>query len=129
MAVTTRFPTANEIETGGWTDPNNAHADDGVYATAAPAKNAAIGTRWLTWDFNTAIPATPAPTITKVQLIYEYKVSTGASVATMRVRARISDVDEENHDDTTEPLADTTITVDITADRAWTRADLLDAAL
>ena len=47
----------------------------------------------------------------------------------MRVRARISDVDEENHDDTTEPAADTVITVDITADRAWTRADLLDAVL
>lgn len=126
MAVSTRFPTANEVETTGWTDPNNAHADDGVYATAAPGKNGAIGTRWLTFGFDGAIPANS--TIDAVKIIYEYKVSTGASVATMRVRAQISGVNEENHDDTSEPLADTVITVDITADRAWTRADLLDAA-
>mgnify|MGYP001608609241 CR=1 FL=1 len=126
MTVSTQFPTANEVETTGWTDPNNAHADDGVYATAAPAKNGAIGTRWLTFGFDAVIPATDA--VSKVQIIYEYKVSTGASVATMRVRAQISGVNEENHDDTSEPLADTTITVDITADRAWTRADLLNAA-
>lgn len=129
MTVTTKFPTANEIETTGFTDPNNAHADDGSYATAAPGKNAEIGTRWKTWDFDTAIAASPTPTITKVQIIYEYKVNTNKSAATMRTRARISDVDEENHDDTAEPLADTVITVDITADRSWTRADLLDAVL
>ena len=127
MTVTTKFPTANETETTGWTNPNNAHADEGTYTTAAPGKNASIATRYKTWGFDAAIPASPTPTITKVQIIYEYKVDTNKSAATMRTRARISDVDEEDHDDTSEPLADSAITVDITADRAWTRADLLDA--
>lgn len=127
MPVITRFPATNEIETTGWTNPNNAHADDGSYATAAPAKNGAIGTRWLTFGFDNAIPA--GASITTVKIIYEYKVSVNTSIATMRVRARINDVDEENHDDTSEPLVDTVITVDITADRTWTRADLLNAAL
>ena len=126
MAVTTRFPTANEIETTGWTNPNNAHADDGVYATAAPGKNGAIGSRWLTFGFDGDIPA--GATITKVQIIYEYKVSTTASIATMRVRARIDDVDQANHDNTAEPTTDTVVTVDITADRSWTRANLLNAS-
>lgn len=129
MTVTVRFPTANEIETTGWTSPSNAHADDGVYATAAPAKNGAIGSRWYNFDFDTAIPASPTPTISAVKIIYQYNVSTAASVATMRTRARIDGVDQANHDDTTEPTTDTTITVDITADRTWTRANLLDASL
>jgi len=126
MTVSTRFPTANEVETTGWTNPNNAHADDGVYATAAPGKNAAIGTRYLTFGFDAAIPSGDA--IDAVKIIYEYNVSTTASIATMRVRARINDVNEENHDDASEPTTDAVITVDITADRAWTRDDLLDAA-
>ena len=45
-----------------------------------------------------------------------------------RTRAQISGVNEEDHDDATEPLADSIITVDITADRPGPRADLLDAA-
>lgn len=126
MTVSTQFPTANEVETTGWTNPSNAHADDGSYATAAPGKNGAIGTRYLTFGFDAVIPSTD--TISKVQIIYQYKVDVTNSIATMRTRARISDVDEENHDDTTEPTADTIVTVDITADRAWTRANLLDAA-
>jgi hypothetical protein len=126
MTVTTKFPTVNEIEATGWTDPDNAHADEGTNATAAPAKNGAIASRWLTFGFDAAIPE--GDDIDVVKIIYEYLVDTNKSVATMRVRARISDVDEENHDDTSEPTSASTITVDITADRAWTRDDLLDAA-
>ena len=47
----------------------------------------------------------------------------------MRVRARIAGVDQANHDHTSEPTTDTIVIVDVTADRAWTRADLLDANL
>lgn len=126
MAISTRFPTANEIETTGWTNPNNAHADEGTDATAAPGKNAVIGTRWFAFGFDGAIPT--GSTIDAVKIIYEYFVDTNKSIATMRTRARISSVDEEDHDNTSEPLSATIITVDITADRAWTRADLLDAA-
>lgn len=127
MAVTTRFPTANEVEATGWTNPNNAHVDDSLYATCGPGKNSGISTRWTTFGFDGDIPV--GATITAVKIIYEYKVTTTASVATARVRARINDVDQASHDDTSEPLVDTIITVDITADRSWVRADLLDAAL
>ena len=128
MAVSTRFPTTNAAYSGaGLTDPNNAHADDGVYATCDPAKNGALGTSYGTFGFDSIIPA--GATITKVQIIYQYKTSTTASIATSRTKARISSVDEENHDNATEPAADTTITTDITADRAWVRNDLIDGTL
>lgn len=125
MAVVTNFPTANSAYSGaGLTNPNNAHADDGVYATCAPVKNGALGQKYGNFGFDASIPA--GSTITKVQIIYEYKVSTGASIATARTKAIIGAVDEENHDHTTEPTTDTIVTVDITADRTWSRNDLLD---
>lgn len=126
MTVTTQFPTANEILTTGWTNPDNAHADDGSYATAAPAgKNTNVSSKWKTFGFDSAIPS--GATIDAVKIIYQYKVSTQASIATMRVNAEVGGVAEENHDDTTEPLADTVVTADVTADRAWTRDNLLNA--
>src|SRR3990167_424026 len=125
MAVTTKFPTANETVVTGWTNPNNAHADEGTYTTAAPAKSTTVSGNWLTFGFDGDIPAGSA--ITKIQIIYEFKVSATNSIATMRVAAVIGGVNEENHDDATEPTSDKIVTVDITADRTWTRANLLDA--
>ena len=125
MPVVTNFPTANEVESTGWTDPNNAHADDGAYATTAPAKNNGKSTRWLTFEFDSNVPS--GATINSVKIIYEYKVSTTSSIATMRVRAVVGGVNEEDHDDTSEPTTDTQKTVDITADRTWTRDNLLNA--
>lgn len=126
MTVATQFPTANETVLTGWTNPNNAHADDGSYATAAPAgKNTNVAGNWYTFGFDSVIPS--GSTIDAVKIIYEYKVSTQASIATMRVLALIGGVAEENHDHATEPLADTVVTVDITPDRTWTRDNLLNA--
>ena len=127
MAVITNFPTANTAYSGaGLTNPNNGHADDGVYATCAPAKNGALGQKYQTFGFDSNLPSDA--TVTAVKIIYEYKVSTTASIATARTKAIISAVEEENHDDTTEPTTDTVKTIDITADRTWTRANLLNAA-
>jgi len=124
--VVTKFPTSNSVDTGaGLTNPNNAHADDGSYATAAPGKNLSLGTAYAGFGFDSAIPS--GATITKVQIIYQYKTSTTSSVATARVGAQVSTVNQATHDDTSEPAGDTTITVDITADRSWTQANLLDA--
>lgn len=124
-AVSTQFPTANEVVSTGWTNPNNGQADDGVYATAAPGKNGTFSTRWKTFGFDSIIPS--GSTISNVTVNYQYKASTTASVGTMNMLANVSGVDQTNHADTSEPAADTTITTDITADRAWTRTDLLDA--
>lgn len=125
MAVTTRFPTTNAAYSGaGLTNPNNAHADDNTNATAAPGKNVVLGTRYGTFGFDGVVPS--GATISQVRILYGYFVSTASSIATARTLARISAVDQATHDDTAEPLAETQIAVDITADRAWTRADLLD---
>lgn len=125
MAVTTRFPTTNAAYSGvGLTNPNNLHADDGVYGTAAPAKNGGLGTRYGTFGFDGDIP--DGSTIDAVKILYQFKVSVTGSVAIQRVKARIGAVDEENHDNTNEPTSDTAVTVDITSDRTWTRDDLLD---
>lgn len=125
MPVVTRFPTTNAAYSGaGFTNPNNLHADDGVYGTSAPAKNGTLGSRYGTFGFDGVIPA--GSTISTVKIVYEFKVSVNTSVAVQRVKARIGGVDEENHDNPAEPTIDTVVTVDITADRTWTRADLLN---
>jgi len=121
-----QFPTANAAYSGGGlTNPDNGHADDGNYATCAPAKNSSTGSTYSTFGLDSLIPSDA--TVQQVRLIYEYKVSVNTSIATARVRARVGGVDEEAHDNTVEPLTDTVVSVDVTADRAWTRNDLLDA--
>jgi len=126
MAVVTQFPSSNAADVGaGLTNPTNVYADDGTYTTAAPAaKNTTLGTRYGTFGFDGVIPTDA--TITKVQLIYEWKCSTTGSIATARIRSSVVTTDGTNHDDATEPAADTTNTYDITAERSWVRADLLD---
>lgn len=126
MAVVTQFPTANGAETGaGLTNPNNAHADDGVnYATAAPGKNVTLATKYGTFGFDAQIPV--GATITKVQIIYEFKVSVNTSIATGRTYYKIGGVAGSNNNDATEPLTDQVNTIDVTSARSWTRADLLD---
>lgn len=125
MAVVTNFPTANAAETGaGLTNPNNAHADDGSYATALPGKNITLATKYQNFDFDSAVPA--GSVITKVQIIYQYKVSVNTSIATGRTYYKISGTPGSNNDDATEPLTDTTNTVNVTSARNWTRADLLN---
>src|SRR3990167_7402564 len=126
MSVVTKFPTANAAySAGGFTDPNNLHADDGAYGTSIPAKNNGKGNAYSGFGFDGDIPS--GSTINSVKIIYEFKVSATNYVAVQRVKARIATVEEENHDNTNEPLTDTIVTVDITADRAWARDNLLDA--
>lgn len=123
--VVTQFPSANAAETGaGLTNPNNAHADDGSYATAAPGKNTTLATKYQNFGFDSLIP--PGAKILKVQLIYQWKASVTNSIATGRTYYKISGAAGSNNDDTTEPAADTTRTYDVTSARAWKRSDLLD---
>jgi hypothetical protein len=125
MPQTTKFPTANAAETGaGLTNPNNAHADDGSYATAAPGKNTTLASKYQNFGFDSAIPATA--TITKVQISYQWKCSVNTSIATARTYTKVGGSNGSNHDDATEPAGDTTNTYDVTSERSWTRANLLD---
>lgn len=126
--VTTQFPSANAAETGaGLTTPNNAHADDGSYATALPGKNTTLASKYQNFGFDSVIPA--GSLITKVQIIYQWKASVTTSIATARTYYKIGGVAGSNNDDATEPAADTTNTIDVTSARSWTRADLLNGTL
>lgn len=126
--VTTQFPSANAAETGaGLTNPNNAQADDGSYATASPGKNVTLATKYQNFGFDSLIP--PNSKITKVQIIYQFKVDVTTSIATARTYYKISGTPGSNNDDATEPTTDKTNTIDVTAARSWTRADLLNGTL
>lgn len=125
MATVTRFPSANAADVGaGLTNPNNAHADDGSYATAAPGKNTTLGQEYQNFGFDSAIPA--GAQIVSVTLNVEWKVSVNTSIATLRVRSSVSESDGTNHDNAAEPTTDTAESFNITAERTWTRNDLLD---
>jgi hypothetical protein len=123
MPVNTQAPTANAAETGaGLTNPQNAY---GVgYATAIPGKNVTLASKYQNFGFDTLIP--PGAHITKVQINETHKVSTNKSVATCRTYTKVGGVAGTNHDDATEPTGDTPKTYDVTTERAWKRADLLD---
>lgn len=104
-------------------------ADDGAYNFATPAKNSGQGSVFGSLGFASglsgSIPNEAA--IKTVKIRYEYKVDTQDSEAVSRVKWRIDGVEGPNHDHTTEPLADTVVEVDVTADRSfWARSDLAD---
>lgn len=127
MTVTTRYPTTNEIVTTGWTNPNNAHADDDVFATADPAQNATVSSRYYNFGFDSVIPA--GDTILSVTISYQFKVSTTASIASTKARVQIDGVDKTLR--TGVPAEPTTLAIVNTAvfgDVAWTPADLDDAS-
>jgi hypothetical protein len=78
------------------------------------------------FGFDASIPA--GATISKVEILAEYKVSTAASIALLRTQTKVGGVLQGTYiQDTSEPLADFDFIADHSAARAWTRADLLDA--
>lgn len=101
--------------------------DDGVYATAAPARNGSQGGVFGNFDWLAEFE-TEDVTIDSIKIIYERKYDTAASIGISRVKYRINGVEGPNHDNTDQPLTDTVVTVDVTADRAWVIDDLLDGA-
>jgi hypothetical protein len=106
MATLTRYPTSNAVGTTGWTNPGNAYADDGVYATCAPAKSATISSYFSGFDFSSI---GDSDTINSVTLYCEYHVDTQASIGDIALRTydnttQIGTTDLTNN---TEPLTDT----------------------
>ncbi len=116
--------------TAGWTTSNNANGstDNNTYATAAPNKNQTTTGDWNTYGFDSSLPADV--TITKVEIIVQYKVSTVLSLATLNVQAVVggSACPGAAQTDTAEPIIDTDFTADITSCRTWSRANLLNAS-
>lgn len=138
MPTVTKFPTANQaaggVFNGSWTNPNNAHADDGVYATAAPGKNQEYAAVWNV-SFSTSDIAAGA-TVNSVTIEVQWKVSTTASVATLRSTAFADSAQatavsaSPGVNDAAEPTTDTVRTYSATPTLAqlrdlWVRAQIL----
>lgn len=123
MTIVTRFPTVSAADQ--FVNPNNAFADDDVDSTGLVDSTHTPTQRWGTYGFDAAIPA--LATITKVQLIIEALRGNAIADVTLDSLARIGGVDQTSHFVDSPSTTRTVFTIDITADRAWTRADLLDA--
>jgi len=136
MSVVTRFPTqtANNGVDTEWTSPNNMLVSDETDATATlswAANGTDIrGNLARLFDFDSVIPV--GATIDAVKIItYSEGEMTGQSGADLQVNALVNSTPEEAHAvwGCTEgsPAARAVRETDITADRSWTRADLLDS--
>lgn len=138
MPVVTKFPSANQAAgspfNGAWTNPNNAHADDGSYATAAPGKNQEFASVWSVPFSTSDIPN--GSTVNSVTVEVQWKVSTTSSVATLRSTAFADSAQttvvsaSPGLDTTSEPTSDTIQTYAATPSLAqlrdlWVRAQVL----
>jgi hypothetical protein len=101
---------------GGFTDSVNLlGSDDGVYATATPAKNSGQGSVFGAFSFAVSIGAV----IDSVKIIYERKYDTDTSIGISRVKWVVNGEEGPDHDNADMPLTDTVVEVDVTADRSW----------
>jgi hypothetical protein len=139
--IVTRFPTANEATADPpwandpwgdppWTSPNNLHADDAAIATADLSW---VGTatddasnRYKTFGFDGLLPSNAVIDAVKVISQGSWGVDFGNGTLDLRLMATIGGVDQTLHVQTVD-FNENTYTTDLTSDRAWTRADLLDA--
>lgn len=128
VETVTEFVNSTAIYSGGgFTNDGNligGGADDGLYATASPSQNAGQGTVVGSLGFDLVIPV--GAVIDLVKIIYERKYDVDTSIGISRVKYRIDGVEGPDHNNTDEPLTDTVVEVDVTADRAWERQYLMD---
>lgn len=109
---------------GGFVDSEFIQSDNGLYATATPAKNNGQGHFFQSLGFDGSIPI--GSIIDSVKIIYERKYDTAASIGISRVKWRVNGIEGPDHDNTDEPLTDTIVTVDVTSERGWERQGLMD---
>jgi len=117
--MTEAYAGATGIGTNEWTNYSNAYGTsaDTTYATAAPNKNTTKIGQWKNYGFS--IPSTA--TITKVEVIPRWKVSTISAEATLNVN--ISGNNGTNwateQSNTSKPTSDTDTTFDFSSP-GWT---------
>ena len=108
MASATKA-TRGAVAGNSWTNAANATADDGSYATAAPARN---GSTSGDWDFaaftDGEIPV--GSTINSVTLRANYKVSTTSSIASLGIANGNNGSFDAEETDTSEPTSDADFT-------------------
>jgi len=122
MATVSKYASYHTVITTGYTNPSNAYADDGVYATAAPAKSAQVSAYFGFAGFTTSeIP--DGSIINSVTIEFQYKVSTTSSIATQywQVFNDTTGLGTEQSD-ASEPTTDTIKTHQVTS--GFTLTDL-----
>ena len=131
MAQAIKTLTAITVDLGSWTSAlvTDLNTADTTYANITGAsKNVDIGRlRCQTFNFDTAIPATA--TISQVDILVEWKVSTTASIPHLGTAPRITSTIGTYNENSAEPTTDTVNTYANVArpgGGAWTRNDLLD---
>jgi hypothetical protein len=115
MATVSKFAAYHTAITTGYTNPSNAYADDGVYATAAPAKNAEVSAYFGFPAFTTSdIP--DGSIINSVTTEFKYHVSTQSSIATQYWQTfKSTTALGTEQSDATEPLSDVIKTHQVTS--------------
>jgi hypothetical protein len=116
---------------GGLADVTSLATDDGLYATAAPAKNAGQGSVYGSFGFGLiGVPGggtlPPGAIIDAVKIIYERGYDVDTSIGISRVKWIVDGVEGPDHDNADMPLVDTVVEVDVTGDRHWERKDFLN---
>jgi len=121
-----RVAADNEIVTVGWTDAQNAIGwEDDTYATAAPDQNSDITSLFKNYGFDYPIQA--GEHINSVTINPRYYVDTSESIAELRVQVTVSGENCPEVIDSSQPLENTDVYLDVTSCREWTLDDLLDA--
>lgn len=127
---------SDSLANTAWSNGANILVNDDTEATEAitakntptPADNTSTG--WIkagTFGFDSLIPAGIAIAITKVELQYRWRVNSSSGIANRDLCWAVSGTRGTNlHSLSTEPTSLETILTDVTAERAWVRADLLD---
>lgn len=126
MATLTRYATTHAAVSGaGWTSPGSVSADDNVYATAAPGKNATLSGDFGGFGFDALLD--PTAVVSAVLVEVSWKVSaTGVVGELLGAQARVNGVAQGTETTTAGSTAE------VAASQhpgALTPADLADAAL
>lgn len=124
------LPTTRTVDAGSgtWTNDVNILASDGSEATFSLTSKNTDGSQLRAQNFGLGSAIPVGATIDQVQIRMNYRVNSTAGVADPRIQAYVSgaSVGAIRSGSPSEPTTLTINDFDITADRSWTRADLLD---
>jgi hypothetical protein len=115
MPTISKFAAYHTPITTGYTNPSNAYADDGVYATASPGRNAQVSA-YFGFPAFTSDEIPDGAIINSVTIEFEYRVSTTASIAIQYWQTFVgtTGLGTEQGDDS-EPLTDVVKTHTVTS--------------
>ena len=118
MATQISYPTSNAVVLTGWTNPTNAYASDGVYATCIPPVAGTVSSYFGGFGFDSSIPSTAV--INSVTVESTYKVS-GGTGTTFGIQPYIGgSAYGAEKTDTTNPTTDKVVTSSVYTGITWT---------